>query len=71
VWASLGGEEGSHLVKLRLSPETQRSVVLLVMDLGNCRLVEEFTETESGRKQRFIRTPLKGRTIVGGYTKGA
>jgi hypothetical protein len=31
-----------------------------VMNLGSCELVNEFFKTESRRKQRFIRTQLKG-----------
>jgi hypothetical protein len=30
-----------------------------VMGLGICRLIKKFTKTESRRKQRFIRIPLK------------
>jgi hypothetical protein len=35
----------------------------------NCRLVKEFAKMESRRKQRFIRMPLKGEKIAGGYAK--
>jgi hypothetical protein len=40
-----------------------------VMDLGSHNLVKEFTKTDSRRKQRLIRTPLKRMTKAGGYAK--
>jgi hypothetical protein len=39
------------------------------MDLWSYRSVKEFSKTESRRRQRFIKTTLKGERMVDGYAK--
>jgi hypothetical protein len=39
--------------------------------LEHCRLEKEFTERESGRRQRFIRAPLREETNSRWLSKGA
>jgi hypothetical protein len=43
--------------------------MLCVVDLGSHKLAKQFTDTENGKKQRCIRTPLKGDRMMGSYAK--